>query len=148
MAHWDGSVRRRAAVARRLPPGYGSRVSDPFPAWFESLEARHRESLTFAEIRKGLQALSSLYVERREKLGKGAALEGAGDAGILRQTVIKAVNAGVNVLLFSDTAAYDPKLGAQVQSILVDEANKDPAFAARIEASYRLIAALKGKLKG
>jgi beta-N-acetylhexosaminidase len=74
--------------------------------------------------------------------------KGAGDAGILRQTVIKAVNAGVNVLLFSDTAAYDPKLGAQVQSILVDEANKDPAFAARIEASYRLIAALKGKLKG
>jgi SAM-dependent methyltransferase len=53
-------------------------VSDPFPAWFEGLEARHRESLTFAEIRKGLQALSSLYVERRERLGTGAALDGAG----------------------------------------------------------------------
>src|SRR5258705_12172164 len=34
--------------------------------------------LTFAEVRKGLQALSSLYVERRQKIAGGAALEGAG----------------------------------------------------------------------
>jgi predicted RNA methylase len=51
---------------------------DPFPGWFEALEARHRERLTFAEIRRALQALSSLYVERRERLGTGAALEGEG----------------------------------------------------------------------
>lgn len=74
--------------------------------------------------------------------------KGAGNAGILRQTVVKAVNAGVNVLLFSDTAAYDPKLGAQVQSILVEEAKSDPAFEKKIEASYQLIVALKGRLKG
>jgi beta-N-acetylhexosaminidase len=74
--------------------------------------------------------------------------KGSGDAGILRQTVIKAVNAGVNVLLFSDTAAYDPRLGAEIQAILVDEAGTDPGFASKIEASYRLIAELKGKLRG
>jgi SAM-dependent methyltransferase len=71
-----------AITVRHLHVGagtrYGSRVSDPFPAWFESLEARHRQNLTFAEIRKGLQALSSLYVERRDKLGTGSALDGAG----------------------------------------------------------------------
>ncbi len=34
--------------------------------------------LTFPEIRRGVQALSSLYVERRNQLGAGAALTGAG----------------------------------------------------------------------
>jgi SAM-dependent methyltransferase len=51
---------------------------DPFPGWFQALEARHRQRLEFAEIRRALQALSSLYVERRERLGTGAALEGEG----------------------------------------------------------------------
>ena len=49
-----------------------------FEAWFEALEKRHLASLTFREVRRGLQALSSLYVERRQRLGHGAALEGAG----------------------------------------------------------------------
>jgi len=51
---------------------------DPFPDWFDALEKRHFASLTFQEVRKGLQALSSLYVERRERLARGAALDGAG----------------------------------------------------------------------
>ena len=71
----------------------------------------------------------------------------ASDEEIVRQTVIKAVNAGVNVLLFSNTAAYNPKLGEEVQSILIDEGQKDPAFAKKIEASYKLIVALKSKIK-
>lgn len=37
----------------------------PFDAWLEACVARHSEGLLFAEIRKGVQALSSLYVERR-----------------------------------------------------------------------------------
>jgi hypothetical protein len=53
-------------------------VDDPFPAFFDALERRHLASLTFAEVRKGVQALSSLYVERRERLARGAALHGAG----------------------------------------------------------------------
>jgi SAM-dependent methyltransferase len=59
-------------------PEPGPPASDRFPAWVEDLQARHRRELTFAEIRKGLQALSSLYVERRQKLSAGAALDGAG----------------------------------------------------------------------
>jgi SAM-dependent methyltransferase len=53
-------------------------ADDPFPAWVDALQRRHRETLTFAEVRKGLQALSSLYVERRQKIAGGAALEGSG----------------------------------------------------------------------
>jgi SAM-dependent methyltransferase len=53
-------------------------ADDPFPAWVDALQRRHRETLTFAEVRKGLQALSSLYVERRQKIAGGAALEGNG----------------------------------------------------------------------
>jgi SAM-dependent methyltransferase len=55
-----------------------ARGGDAYAAWVEALERRHRERLTFAEVRRGLQALSSLYVERRAKLATGAALEGAG----------------------------------------------------------------------
>jgi len=51
---------------------------DPFPRWLAALEARHHADLTFAEIRRGLQALSSLYVERRGRIAAGAALDGAG----------------------------------------------------------------------
>ena len=53
-------------------------MTDPFPAWFDALERRHLETLEFREVRKALQALSSLYVERRGRLGTGAALDSAG----------------------------------------------------------------------
>ena len=51
---------------------------DRFEAFYESLEARHLADLSFAEVRRALQALSSLYVERRERMRTGAALDGRG----------------------------------------------------------------------
>jgi SAM-dependent methyltransferase len=86
-----------------VPDGLGA--VDPFPGWIEALERRHRQTLTFAEIRKGLQALSSLYVERREKIAGGAALEGAGKRAafalyygpahfLLVRAIVRAVGAG------------------------------------------------------
>jgi len=53
-------------------------VDDGFAAWFAALEARHRANLSFQEIRRALQALSSLYVERRGALASGAVFDGAG----------------------------------------------------------------------
>jgi len=55
-------------------------VSDEtnFNRWFQELVERHEQNLTFQEIRKALQALSSVYVQRRDKLKKGAALDSAG----------------------------------------------------------------------
>lgn len=46
--------------------------------WLAALEARHLANLTRSELTRSLRALSSCYVERREKLAGGAALEGAG----------------------------------------------------------------------
>src|SRR5499425_3190587 len=44
----------------------------------EALEARHLAELTFPEVSRALRALSSAYVERRQRLAAGAALSGAG----------------------------------------------------------------------
>jgi len=46
--------------------------------WLEALERRHQKDLKFSEIRRGVQALSSLYVSRRERLDRNSALDGAG----------------------------------------------------------------------
>jgi predicted RNA methylase len=49
-----------------------------FTQWLEQTERRHLADLTFPQVSSGLRALSSTYVERRTRLGQGAALEGAG----------------------------------------------------------------------
>ena len=51
---------------------------DLFSKWLDALDERHRRALSFQEVRRGVQALSSLYVERRNRIGQGAALDGAG----------------------------------------------------------------------
>jgi len=51
---------------------------DRFAAYYEALEARHLSELTFAEVRRALQALSSVYVERRGRMVEGAVFDGAG----------------------------------------------------------------------
>ena len=50
----------------------------PIESWLAALEARHLANLTRPELTRALRALSSCYVERRDKLTSGAALEGAG----------------------------------------------------------------------
>jgi beta-N-acetylhexosaminidase len=59
------------------------------------------------------------------------------------EAVLAAVRAGVDVLLFSNTARYHPGLAAEIRAILIKEAEADPAFRARIEQSYARIVALK-----
>ena len=49
-----------------------------FARWIRRLEDRHLADRTFPAVRRALQALSSLYVERRGRLASGAALDGAG----------------------------------------------------------------------
>jgi beta-N-acetylhexosaminidase len=64
----------------------------------------------------------------------------------LHDTIVRAVDAGVDVLLFSNTAAYSPDLADNVRAILVAEAQADPAFKAKIAASYARIVAMKGRI--
>jgi len=49
-----------------------------FDEWLRQAEERHLADLTFSEVSSGLRALSSTYVQRRNRLGEGAALNGAG----------------------------------------------------------------------
>lgn len=57
-------------------------MTDPtataFDTWFTALSERSNQDLTFREIRKALQALSQVYVQRRDKLSRGAALDTRG----------------------------------------------------------------------
>jgi hypothetical protein len=49
-----------------------------FSNWIAAIEARHLADLRFPEVSRALRALSSTYVERRERIGEGTALSGAG----------------------------------------------------------------------
>lgn len=64
----------------------------------------------------------------------------------LKQTVVRAVRAGVDVLLFSNTAYQRHTLGDEVRAILLAEAEVDPEFKARIEQSFARIVALKSRI--
>lgn len=66
----------------------------------------------------------------------------------LEQTVTRAVRAGVDVLLFSNTARPRASLPQEIRAILLAEAEADPAFRARIEESYQRIVSLKSRIGG
>jgi beta-N-acetylhexosaminidase len=104
----------------------------------------------------GLPAsLSKPWIEGvlREKLGfRGLVISDDLEMGAirdqfsLRQTVVDAVRAGVDVLLFSNTAEPRGSLADEVRGILVSEAEADPDVAARIAESYGRIVAAKARL--
>jgi len=77
-----------------------------FGIWFEALERRHFESLNFSEVRRAVQALSSLYVERRDRIDRNSPFSGAGKRAafamyfaplhfLVVQQVVRALNARV-----------------------------------------------------
>ncbi len=69
---------RRQAVSPILRADMFASSETPFTRWFDALEARHLATLTFPEVRRALEALSAVYVQRRDKLQAGADLESAG----------------------------------------------------------------------
>lgn len=53
-------------------------MMDLFTQWLDALEQRHLSTLNFQEVRRAVQALSSIYVERRNRIEQGSAVDGAG----------------------------------------------------------------------
>jgi SAM-dependent methyltransferase len=53
-------------------------ADDLIAAWLHALDERHLADLTPSEAARALRALSSCYVERRDRLAKGGALDSAG----------------------------------------------------------------------
>jgi hypothetical protein len=75
---------RRVRDPGPVRPYLGGALRAAFDAWLEAAVARHTAELAFREIRKGAQALSWLYVERRGDVDLGArTLEGRGKRAAL-----------------------------------------------------------------
>jgi hypothetical protein len=53
-------------------------VEPAFLGWLDALERRHMADLRFSEVTRALRALSSTYVERRERLAARSAFDSAG----------------------------------------------------------------------
>lgn len=53
-------------------------VDPAFHLWYETLERRYLRDLSFAEVRRAVQALSFLYVERRREVSLARAFDGRG----------------------------------------------------------------------
>jgi beta-N-acetylhexosaminidase len=90
----------------------------------------------------------------RDELGfKGVVISDDLEMGAIREhftlkdTVLRAVRAGMDVLLFSNTADNRVSLASEIRAILVAEAEADPVFKARIEESYGRIVAMKARIK-
>lgn len=65
----------------------------------------------------------------------------------LKEAVVRAVQAGSDILLFSNTAKPRASLAREVRTILVQKAETDPEFQKRIAQSYRRIVALKQRIR-
>jgi SAM-dependent methyltransferase len=74
----EGAGSEFTVGTRLYDAGVGESGHPDVGTWYRALEERHLVALTFPEVRRALQSLSSLYVERRGMLGHGAALDGAG----------------------------------------------------------------------
>ena len=76
--------------------------------WLAALDERHLASLTQSEVTRALRALSSCYVERREKLATGGPLDSAGKRAafalfyaplhfLVVREVVRALNAAADI---------------------------------------------------
>jgi hypothetical protein len=77
MVHHCGTINRKKGPDDPVSE-MSSNADARFDRWLRGLEARHLADLTFPEVSRALRALSSAYVERRQRLAEGEALAGAG----------------------------------------------------------------------
>lgn len=64
----------------------------------------------------------------------------------LEDTVLRAVHAGTDILLFANDKRPDPEIPAKVAGILLRAAKEDPDLVRKIDAAYGRILALKSRL--
>src|SRR3989441_12121558 len=94
---------------------------DRFVHWFEALEQRHLRNLNFSEIRRSVQALSSLYVSRRGRPEGSSALDGAGKRaafamffGPLHFLLVREIVRALDARIPHDSAIFDLGCGTGV----------------------------------
>jgi len=86
---------------------------DRLAHWIATLEAKHLAELTFPEVSRALRALSSTYVERRQKLAEGAALSGAG-----KRAAFALFYGPLHYLLLTHIAEQLPEATTDVHTLL------------------------------
>ena len=86
---------------------------DRLAHWIATLETKHLAELTFPEVSRALRALSSTYVERRQKLAEGAALSGAG-----KRAAFALFYGPLHYLLLTHIAERLPEATADVRTLL------------------------------
>lgn len=91
--------------------------------WLTALDERHLANLTQSEVTRALRALSSCYVERREKLASGGPLDSAGKRAafalfyapvhfIVLREIVRALDAGAGVQRVVDLGCGTGSAGA------------------------------------
>jgi beta-N-acetylhexosaminidase len=64
----------------------------------------------------------------------------------IEERVIKAVNAGTDLIVFSNVLAHDPELGEKIHAIIADAVRDGRISRIRIEQAYGKIRLLKRRL--
>ena len=135
---------------------------DPAVRWLAALETRHLASLTASEVGRALRALSSCYVERREKLASGGALNTAGKRAafalfyaplhfLVVRDVVRALDASGGITAITDLgcgtgaagAAWALEAGCGVTGI-----DRNPWAVAEAQWTYRSLGVAGRALKG
>ncbi len=128
---------------------------DLVAAWLEALDKRHLANLTPSETARALRALSSCYVERRDRLVKGGALESAGKRAafalfyaplhfiVVREIVRAIPGAAQNLQAISDVGCGTGAAGAawalESGSAEVHGFDRSPWAAAEANWTYRTL---------
>ncbi len=105
------------------PGGSKLETENPLERWLAALDERHLVNLTQSEVTRALRALSSCYVERREKLVSGGPLESAGKRAafalfyaplhfLVTQHIVSALEAGAGVERVLDLGCGTGSAGA------------------------------------
>lgn len=121
-------------------------------AWLAALNDRHLANLTQSEVTRALRALSSCYVERRDKLASGGALDGAGKRAafalfygpqhfVLTRAIVRGV--GIHANRVTDLGCGTGSAGAAAAmacgDVPVDGFDLNPWAVAEAQWTYRTL---------
>ena len=125
-----------------------------FEAWLTALDERHLANLRPAEVTRALRALSSCYVERREKLATGGPLDSAGKRAafalfyapihfIITDRIVRELNAADGVERVLDLGCGTGSAGAALAiaagGARVDGIDRNTWAAAEANWAYRTL---------
>jgi hypothetical protein len=131
----------------------------PFETWLSALDERHLANLRPAEVTRALRALSSCYVERREKLATGGPLDSAGKRAafalfyaplhfLITDRIVRELNAADGVERVLDLGCGTGSAGAAVAlaagGARVDGIDRNAWAAAEANWTYQMLG-LRGR---